>query len=58
MKCRNCGKEKGDHYIGVTSDRKQMFKNTILWCYPISKEIKPDDKRYFMKFLDVGEGVA
>lgn len=49
-KCKNCGKERANHYVEIPNPRKKMLKNVVLWCYPLSKSITPRDKRYMMKF--------
>lgn len=50
MICKNCKNKKEYHYVGIKTNRKKMLKNVILWCYPLSNLIKPEDERYFMKF--------
>lgn len=52
MKCKNCKKGMEQHYVSINSNRKQKLKNIVLWCYPLTKDIKPTHKKYFMKFVD------
>ncbi len=48
VKCKNCEREKKEHYVSINSDRKQKLKNIALWCYSLNKSITPTDKRYMM----------
>lgn len=43
IKCKNCGKLEKNHHTGTGSNRGGA------WCYLVDK-IKPEDKRYFMRF--------
>ena len=50
--CKNCGREKEDHYVSI-ENRTKKFKNIVLWCFSLNnKQITPKDKRYMMKYTE------